>query len=150
MAEFRVIFKDAGRAFNMSLAGDNDMDVQFGNAQVIQAGGILSNTTEQWNSQRDLIAARNTLYVYTDHEREEMPDGAVTLYPGVKIGDGTSYLIDMPFSITGSEASLFADIDEHIKNMRIHVGESDREAWDEKVSASVNESSEELVLSIRR
>lgn len=53
---------------------------------------VHMDTEANWNLQRDLIAQRGHFYIYTDHEYY---DGAYI--PGIKIGDGTSYLIDIAF-----------------------------------------------------
>lgn len=59
---------------------------------------IQYDTTANWDAQVQLIAERGTFYVYSDHSVDEN-DNPV---PGLKIGDGTSYLIDMPFVDMGS------------------------------------------------
>lgn len=55
---------------------------------------IQYGTTEHWNSQRDLVTEKGMLYVYSDYSKTS--DGKNIA--GIKIGDGTSYLIDMPFA----------------------------------------------------
>lgn len=46
---------------------------------------VWYGTTEEWNEKKDLVAKRGHIYVYSDTNL-------------VKIGDGTSYLIDMPYT----------------------------------------------------
>ena len=63
----------------------------------VNAGGsgkkeVLSDTTANWNSKRDLISVKDTVYVYTDFD---IVDGKKV--PNIKIGDGNAYLIDLPF-----------------------------------------------------
>lgn len=62
---------------------------------------IQYDTTANWNAQLELIAQRGTFYVYSDHSVDEN-DNPV---PGIKIGDGSSYLIDMPFVDMGGGGS---------------------------------------------
>ena len=91
---------------------------------------VQFGTTNYWDNQPHLIAKRNTLYVYTDHT---IVDGKPA--PGVKIGDGTSYLIDMPFS----DYTMV----EHMQDTTIHITQEEREKWNNKVS--VFEDSENLI-----
>lgn len=56
---------------------------------------ILSHTVEEWNAQPRLMSIKDVLYVYTDYRQNEQGQDV----PGVKIGDGQSYLIDLPFTV---------------------------------------------------
>lgn len=48
------------------------------------------------------------MYVYSDY-KTEIIDGERVSRPGIKVGDGTSYLIDMPFfqCVTQSEVNFW-------------------------------------------
>ncbi len=102
--------------------------------KIIEQSAIHYDTTEGWNSSRDLVAERGHLYIYSDYETVENEDGSVTKIPGLKVGDGTSYLIDMPFVVTGISGR---ELDEHINNMAMHVSTEDRDSWNEKVKTEV-------------
>lgn len=52
-----------------------------------------SKTTAEWNLDPTLISEKNALYIYTDYKVVDN----VTI-PGIKIGDGMAYVIDLPFS----------------------------------------------------
>jgi hypothetical protein len=82
---------------------------------------IYYGTTEYWNQQPQLLATKGKVYVYSDHIKNTQGQNI----PGVKVGDGTSYLIDMPF--TDSEYA------EHILNSIVHITQEDRDAWNNKV-----------------
>jgi hypothetical protein len=53
---------------------------------------VYSKTTAEWDAQPTLIPKKDTLYVYTDY----MTIDGVTI-PGMKIGDGSTYLINLPY-----------------------------------------------------
>lgn len=53
---------------------------------------IYTGSTANWNATPDLVTKSGSIYVYNDYATV---DG--TKVPAIKIGDGTSYLIDMPF-----------------------------------------------------
>jgi len=89
------------------------------------ANSILYGTEEHWNSQPQLIAAQGTIYIYSNHDT----DGQ-NFIPGIKVGDGTSYLIDMPF--------IDKKYAEHITNALIHVSAEDRTFWDNKITCALD------------
>ena len=99
-------------------------------------GQIHSDTTANWNSQRDLIAQANHIYIYTDYETV---DGETL--PGVKIGDGSAYLIDMPF-IAGNNAALM----EHVEDRVAHITAEERAAWNNKVRCYISASDDENII----
>lgn len=73
--------------------------------QYINIGGsdytkIYYDTTEGWNAKRELIAQNNTLYIYTDGSSYTDGEGTVRNLPAMKLGDGTTYLIDLPLVTT--------------------------------------------------
>lgn len=87
---------------------------------------ILYGTTSYWNSQAQLVSELDTAYVYTDY----YTDSSGNSVPGVKLGDGTAYLIDRPF--------LTKIADEHIADQVRHITASERTAWNDKVTCYVN------------
>ena len=52
---------------------------------------VHQKTTAEWNAEPNLIAEYRNIYIYLDYWNV---DGVAT--PAIKIGDGTSYLIDLP------------------------------------------------------
>ena len=92
---------------------------------------IQSNTKEYWDSNKSLISAKDTIYVYTNYKQTKDGDNI----PGVKIGDGLAYLIDLPF--------IDVEITEHIANTAIHVSQQDRDKWDSKVKCFISEDNNE-------
>ena len=86
---------------------------------------FLYGTVEYWNSYPSLIAQIGSVYVYTDALEV---DGE--LIPNFKIGDGTSYLIDMPF--------VSANVDKHIQDQVRHITAEERAKWNNKVSVSIS------------
>lgn len=53
---------------------------------------IYVGTTEEWNDRPEFIGESEHMYVYTDYDSANGSD-----IPGIKVGDGSSYLIDLPF-----------------------------------------------------
>ena len=104
----------------------------------IGSGGGSSNifygTTQFWNEKPTLIATRGAIYVYSDHSKD--PDNKDI--PAIKIGDGTSYLIDMPFT-----DDAYA---RHILDIVVHITQEEREFWNNKVTSYINKNNAQNIV----
>lgn len=166
--EMDVKFTEKNAVFNAEFGGveflptrimpatkDTLGGVKIGDGLTITSDGTLSaeafilwNTTAYWESQRSLITQQGVLYVYNDYR---VVDGVK--YPNFKIGDGTTYLVDLPFNsidqaIAEKVDELQAAVQEHVADTTSHVSESDRESWNNKVTSYISEEEpEQLVLS---
>ena len=103
-----------------------------------------SKKKSEWDADRDIIAEKDVLYIYSDYKTIQK-DGKQLLVPGLKIGDGVSYLIDIPFvnNINSEFEDLLLD---HINNKVIHVSAYDREFWDNKLNLDLELQDENLIL----
>lgn len=137
------------KTFNIALAFDEDLDIKLAfeknidiNTRIVDAdmssGSILSGTTASWNVQRNLIAKARTLYIYMDHSSYIDDEGEEVWVPGCKVGDGTSYLIDLPFTDT--------IMVRHMNDETIHVTQAEKEFWNNKNRAIAED--ENLILTI--
>lgn len=99
-------------------------------AQDLGLGQIYYDTTSNWNRQPDLIAEQAAIYIYSDYHTFYDEVGNPIIIAGVKIGDGSSYLIDMPF-ITDEMTSMLL---KHITNTDVHLTTAEREFWNNKIS----------------
>lgn len=97
---------------------------------------IHIDTTAHWNAQPSLVGELGHIYVYTDYVLE---DGEYI--PGIKIGDGSAYLIDAPF-VTGDNSLLLS----HINNDSIHVTAEEKLFWDDKVTCFLSQGDNETVI----
>lgn len=78
--------------------------------------GIEYHTAEYWNSQLDYIPTQGQIIIYSDNN-------------SIKIGDGTTYLVDLPF-IT----DLISQQLQHIANTDIHISTAERLFWNNKLN----------------
>lgn len=103
-----------------------------------------SKKKSEWDADRDIIAEKDALYIYSDYKTIQK-DGKQLLIPGLKIGDGVSYLIDIPFvnNLNSEFEDLLLD---HINNKVIHVSAYDREFWDNKLNLDLELQDENLIL----
>lgn len=117
-----------------------------GNVSLADLGlrGIYYDTTANWNANRSLIAEEGSLYIYKDYQTIYDEVGNPTYIAGIKVGDGSSYLIDMPF-VSGA---MTQEILNHISNTTIHVTAAEKQFWNHKVSSYMDhEADETLILS---
>ena len=98
---------------------------------------VFRGSTEYWRNRRYLIAARDVIYIYTDYKTIENGDGTTTEVQGMKIGDGTSFLIDMPFIGDGGGGGSGIDITQE-----------DIDRWNNKWAGYMNPSNPENLVFI--
>ena len=80
----------------------NDMQSLLGEVQQSGGGGriyVITKTTAEWNATPQRKSIIDTIYVYSDARSVTDPEtGDVTLIPRMKVGDGTTFIVDLPFS----------------------------------------------------
>lgn len=102
-----------------------------------------SKTTAEWNNTPFLESEANVLYIYSDYKIKTDDYGQEYYIPGLKIGDGKAYLIDLPF-VNNVDSDLENMLLDHVNNKIIHVDLVDRGFWDNKVNAQLQ--NENLIL----
>ena len=136
--------------YNFELEVESDLDRLMcvsESINVVAGPSIYYDTTAGWNSTPALVAERGSIYVYSDRDSMDDGSGNITYIPGMKVGDGTSYLIDMPFI----DLNVQNDLDDHINDMIKHITQAERTSWNNKVSAFIDsQDAENLVLSKTR
>ena len=94
----------------------------------LEFSNIMSGTTEYWNNKPQLIPKKNTIIIYTDNQSKE-EEGNIINIPGIKIADGSAFLIDQPFI----DEDIRKVVSSHINNSDIHITPQEREFWNNKV-----------------
>lgn len=108
--------------------------------QIVKAISTAAHDTRaNWNNQRRFIPKEGELIVYTDYRTETDSEGNIINIPGLKIGDGKGYLIDLPFiSQATYDPETYAAIQEqltaHINNTGIHVTSEEKSFWNNKIN----------------
>lgn len=118
-----------------------------GNVSLAELGlrGIYYDTKENWDAQPSLVSEEGAVYIYSNYQTIYDEVGNPTFIAGLKIGDGSAYLIDMPFVTEAMTGALL----EHISNTDVHVTAAEKEFWNNKVSSYIDaqQDAETLVLS---
>lgn len=123
----------------------NNLDADFSSTQALQAdfgnvyvvGGdcrVLYASTATWNSQPQLVSERGYVYIYSDYKQNAQEQNIA----GMKVGDGSAYLIDMPF------------VDEllynHVGDIYIHITQNERVFWNNKVRVYIDPQNEHKLI----
>lgn len=94
---------------------------------------ISIDTTENWSNRLDYIPQKGEIVIYSD--RRIIGD---TPYPGIKIGDGKAYCIDLPFLGDDNTEIILNSLNWHINNFDAHIRPGEREKWNNKISCSID------------
>lgn len=108
---------------------------------------IYYDTTVNWNAKRLLISEAGAIYIYSDYRTKT--EGETTVYvPGVRIGDGNAYVIDLPF-ISFSEVDV-SEIAEQVTSVLSQsnalVSSEDRQKWDGKARVFLSSVDSEILV----
>lgn len=95
---------------------------------------FYSDTVEGWKSKIHYVAEKNTMYIYIDYKKDEDQDFYI---PGIKLGDGKTYLIDLPF-LNNVNSSIDKQILQHVKNKDIHITSQQRLFWNNKLNLTMD------------
>lgn len=98
-----------------------------------------SDTTAHWNAARTFIPIRGEIIIYTDHGQMDDGYGNLINVPGIKIGDGQAYLIDLPFVGAEERYAILQELRQHTSDLSIHVSPEDREKWNNKLNYSIHD-----------
>lgn len=96
------------------------------------------DTTANWNNARGFIPLAGEVIIYNDYKtiQKEIDEEMKTiLIPGIKIGDGKTYVQDLPFIDEELRDRILA----HINNNDVHVTVMDKLKWDNKLNVDDNQ-----------
>lgn len=83
----------------------------------IRLPNVYIRTTSEWCQNPNYVGQSGVIYVYSDYITEQV-DGVTKVVPGLKIGDGQAYLIDLPF----------------VNDRNFYITQADRAFWNNKIS----------------
>lgn len=109
--------------------------IQLPNGQSFDLRGknILYDTTAGWASKGSMESQEGFVYVYTDYQTIDGED-----IPGIKIGTGNAYIVDLPF--------VDAVYAQHIADASIHVTQSEKTFWNDKMRCYIDEDKEDKLV----
>ena len=99
----------------------------------------------EWQSRYNFIASRGTVMIYTDHGTIEVDNNTITV-PGIKIGDGSTPSIDLPFVGDDIKQQIMTTLNNHINDNVRHITAAERTFWNNKLNCEDTINSNNLVL----
>lgn len=135
--ELIIYSADEAHPFPRLKVGDGTTlvsDLPFINAENNIDNKIKFNTADYWGARAQTIPEENLIIIYTDGG--QLSSGIKT--PRIKIGDGTSYLVDLPF--------IDDILNEHINNTDVHITNAERTSWNNKITSNDIVINETLIL----
>ena len=97
------------------------------------------DTLAHWEERPTYIPKKGEIIVYSNRRTVGGVD-----YPGIKIGDGNAYVVDLPF-VGDDTVDLILDLlYDHINDMDVHIYPEERTGWNAKVSCDID--GERLIL----
>lgn len=107
------------------------------------ADGIVKrvriSSTAQWDVEPSYIPENGQIIIYSDYMTIDN-----VKYAGIKIGDGSTKLLNLPF-VCGD---LRSKVDTHISDSLSHVSAADREYWNSKNRVSEVINNETLIITL--
>lgn len=94
---------------------------------------LKRDTRAHWNAATGFIPLEGEVIIYTDYSSYTTTENneTITRYvPNFKVGDGTTYVQDLPFVDKELRDMLIA----HINNLDIHVTRNDKAFWNNKLN----------------
>ena len=121
---------------NLSLNLRNNKALSLGTTSVPTMNVVEAkiDTTANWNNKTSYIPRRGVVIVYSDKWKDLQGNDV----PGVKIGDGQAYVVDLPFVGSDTAEELVELLNGHINNTVIHITAEEREFWNNKLNYTID------------
>jgi len=126
-AKEKVLFFFKGQTWAFTDDGIFPVYMNHGDAK------ITMHTTAEWNEIKTYVPDRAEVCIYSDRE---IIDGIPR--PGIKIGDGNSHVIDLPFFGEDKYNKVIEELDAHMSDATSHVSVQDRSFWNSKLNFTQN------------
>lgn len=70
---------------------------------------LYYDTTQGWNQHPDLVSEEGTVYIYSDYKQDVDQEFRITNIPGIKIGDGFTKVVNLPFVASDETQQIIDD-----------------------------------------
>ena len=94
---------------------------------------VSIDTVANWSLKLDYIPQKGEIIIYSDRNVVDNVN-----YPGIKIGDGSAYVVDLPFVGDDITDYILGALDDHVRNSAVHVNSGEREHWNNKLNCDIN------------
>ena len=90
-----------------------------------------NETTEYWNEHSDYVPSKNEIVVFSDYITTLIGQNI----PGIKIGDGSTNVIDLPFANSSTGGEFIRALEEHEANDVVHTTQAEKDIWNGKADS---------------
>lgn len=94
---------------------------------------VFLDTTQNWNSKITYVPAAGDIIIYSD-KSSILENDIIKNIPGIKIGDGNAYCVDLPFIADDIARDLLNHIEDNVR----HITSQERQFWNNKLNLQVN------------
>ena len=95
---------------------------------------ILYKTTAEWDADPTLVGQSHFIYVYLDADSYVDEHGETVYVPAIKLGDGTTLLINTPMMTAAISSAVLA----HLEDTYTHIQAGEREALQATLDSKVD------------
>lgn len=106
---------------------------------------IMLGTTAEWQERYNFIAPVGTIMIYTNHGTIEVNNTNISV-PAIKIADGSTPCIDLPFVGEDVKQEIMTTVNNHINDNVRHITAAERTFWNNKINCEDTTTSHNLVL----
>lgn len=129
------ILLKSGNRFKLNLEEGVSEQIRLINPATNSFTGKISiNTVEGWAQKSSYIPSKGEIAIFSDRN---VVNGVE--YPGIKIGDGKAYCVDLPFLGDDIIANILNIITDHVSDMSVHVSSADRTFWNNKLNYRIED-----------
>lgn len=107
---------------------------------IVKHSTVITMTKADMEHDKKRQSEKNTVYIISDYSTDA--DGIQ--HPGVKFGDGSAYIIDLPYA-SGYSTDIINRLKEHASDQTIHITQAEREFWNQKVNVEDTVQKENLI-----
>lgn len=130
----------SGSNFHIRLNGSDNQGIRLNELETMRirmispasgsfSGKISIDTTAGWQQKLTYIPGKGEIVIFSDRNTVDNID-----YPGIKIGDGLAYVVDLPFFGDDESARILGIISTHVNDTSVHVSPEDRAFWNAKLN----------------
>lgn len=111
----------------------------------ITGQNIMFGTVAEWGTRYNFVAPQGTIMIYTNHGTIETNDTTIAV-PAIKIADGSTPCIDLPFVGDDVKQEIMTTINNHINDNVRHITAEERTFWNNKLNCEDTVTSNNLIL----
>ena len=104
-----------------------------------KADRIRFGTTAEWRSRITDIPARGEIVIFTDRYTTTDENDNEVVIPGIKVGNGNAYAIDLPFVGDDVVLAINARLAAHEQNTDIHTTLAEKTFWNNKLNYNLDQ-----------